>query len=326
MRLLAPALRLAGWVVVAGLGLLAVLRVVAWDAAVPMLLGLHGLGPLPYLFAMPVAVVALALRRVGLGVVGLAVATAVVPTGLPEVAAREPVPSGIEGAPTVRILSWNLYQANTDAAAIDRVVGDAAADVVVLQEVSASNIAALQASPALAAYDHSFTTPQPSAFGSGIWSRLPLDGASEFDVAGLPMTRAVVQTPAGPLRLINVHTLSPVTAAGLELWPRQLRRLGDEARQPGPPMVLAGDFNATWGHRPFRRLLDVGLADAGAQRGRPWSGTWPAGGRVVRRPALRLDHVLTSPGLVATTYAIGSAAGSDHRSIVVDVAVRPERA
>lgn len=327
MRHVAAAVRMAGWAVVAGLGLLAITRVVAWDAQVPALLGLHGLGPLPYLVAVPVAVAALALRRVGLGLVGLAVAAAMVPTGLPELAAREGLPRGLSAAPKVRILSWNLYQANTDGAAIDSVVRDAAADVVVLQEVSARNIDAVRASPALSAYPHSFTTPQPSAFGSGIWSRLPLEDASEFDVAGLPMTRTVVQTAAGPLRLINVHTLSPVTADGLELWPRQMDRLGEEARGPGPPIVLAGDFNATWGHRPFRRLLDAGLDDAGAARGRPWSATWPArGSRIVRRPALRLDHVLTGPGLVTTSYATGRAAGSDHRSIVVDVAVQPARA
>lgn len=322
MRHVAAVARLAGWGVVGVLGLLAVLRVVAWDARIPVLLGLHGLGPLPYMLAVPVAVVALAWRRVALGVVGMAVAAAVVPTGLPELAAREALPRPVGGAPKVRILSWNLYRANADGAAIDRLVRDAGADVVVLQEVSARNIDALRASPALAAYGHSFTSPQPSAFGSGIWSRQPLEAAGQIDVAGLPMIEAVVQTVAGPLRLINVHTLSPVTPAGLELWPRQLRRLGDEARRPGPPVLLAGDFNATWGHRPFRRLLDTGLSDAAAARGRPWSGTWPAarGNRRLRRPALRLDHVLTGPGLVATSYATGRSAGSDHRSIVVDVA------
>ena len=323
MRYVGTAARLAGWVVVAALGLLAVTRVVAWDASVPALLGLHGLGALPYLLALPIAVVALSFRRVALGLAGLAVAAAVVPTGLPEVLAHGALPSGIGDAPTVRILSWNLYRSNTDAAAIDRVVREAAADVVVLQELGADNIAAVRSSPALASYGHVFTSPQPSAFGSGIWSRMPLEGAGEVDVAGLPMTRAVVQTGAGPIRLVNVHTLSPVTRDGLDLWPRQLRRLGEEVRQPGPPIVLAGDFNATWGHRPFRRLLDAGLRDAGAVRGRPWSATWPAGGRFLRRPALRIDHVLTGPGLVPTSYAVGPSAGSDHRSIVADVAFEP---
>lgn len=179
-------MRLVGWAVVASLGLLAITRVVAWDAQVPALLGLHGLGPIPYLLALPVAVAALAGRRLGLGMVGLAVAAAMVPTGLPELAAREGLPGGLGDAPRVRILSWNLYEANADGAAIDQVVRDAAADVVVLQEVSARNIDAVRVSPALSAYPHSFTTPQPSAFGSGIWSRLPLQDAYEFDVAACP--------------------------------------------------------------------------------------------------------------------------------------------
>ena len=84
MRHLAAAMRLVAWAVVASLGLLAITRVVAWDAQVPPLLGLHGLGPIPYLLALPIAVAALALRRIGLGLVGLAVTAAMVPTGLPE--------------------------------------------------------------------------------------------------------------------------------------------------------------------------------------------------------------------------------------------------
>jgi endonuclease/exonuclease/phosphatase (EEP) superfamily protein YafD len=322
MRHVATVMRLFGWAVVAGLGLLALVRVLAWDARVPLLIGIHGLGPLPYLGAAPVAVAAFARRQVVLGLVALAVTAAIVPTGLPEVAARDGLPSWARGAPRLRVLSWNLYHSNTDVAAIDRVVRDADADVVVLQEVSSSNIGALEGSSSLDGYEHRYLTPQPHVFGSGIWSRLPLDESGDVNIGGLPMTRAVVRTTAGPLRLLNVHTLSPVTKDGLTLWPRQLRALAEEARRPGPPIMMAGDFNATWGHRPFRRLLDAGLDDAGAVRGAWWSPTWPAGRRVLR-PALRLDHVLTGPGLAATSYATGGAAGSDHRSIVVTVAVRP---
>ncbi len=297
-------------------------RLVAWDVRSPALLGLHGLGPFPYLLAIPVAVVALARRHVRLGLVAVAVAGVVLPTGLPEVAARTDLSAAARTAPRLRILSWNLYQGNTFATSIDRVVREADADIVVLQEVSATNSPALRQSAALAAYPHSFTTPQPSAFGSGIWSRVPLQDAAEFDVAGLPMTRAVALTEAGPVRLVNVHTLSPVGKDGLDLWPRQLRFLGEEARRPGPPILLAGDFNATWGHRPFRDLLATGLEDAAAARGEPWSPTWPATGGPLPRPALRLDHILTGPGLVATSFATGDGAGSDHRWIVADVAVR----
>lgn len=321
---MATGVRLVGWAVVGALGLLAVGRALTWDTRSPILLGLYGLGALPYLPAAPVALVALARRHLRLGLVAAAVAAAVLPTGLPEVLARTGVPARDRTAPHLRLLTWNLHDTNGDAAAIDRVLDGigASADLIVLQEISAANLPALRRSTTLAGYPYSFLTPDPTAFGSGIWSRMPLEGAERFDVGGLPMARATVLSPGGPVRLVDVHTLSPVSKDGLELWPRQLRALGEEARRPGPPILLAGDFNATWGHRPFRRLLDTGLEDAAAARSRPWSWTWPADRRIVP-PTLRLDHVLTGPGLAATGYAVGGAGGSDHRSIVVDLAVEP---
>lgn len=305
----------------AALGILAVVRAVHWDTRIPKLIGVYALGAVPYLPAIPVALLALARRHVRLGVTALAVGAAILPTGLPELAAREPVPPAAKAARGLRILSWNLYEGNIYEGAIDDVIREADADVVLLQETSTTNAAALAASPALATYAHSFSSPLPSAIGSGIWSRFPLEGAGEFDVGGLPMTRAVVLTPAGPVRIVNVHVLSPVSKAGLTMWPRQLRLLGEEARRPGPPVVLGGDFNATWGHRPFRRLLASGFEDAAAARGVLWAPTWAAGQRT---PALvRIDHVLTGPGLVTTSYATGTNGGSDHRSIVAEVALHP---
>ena len=325
MRHLAPVLRVVGWAVVALLGLLAVARVVAWAAGVPALLGMHALGPLPYLAGLPVAGAALIGREAQLAVVALAVAAVAVPTGLPEYAAASETPLGARSSTQLRILSWNLYHANADAAAIDMVVGDANADVVVLQEVSPTNTDALKRSAALSGYRHTFSTPAASAFGSGIWSRLPLEGAQEFDVGGLPMSRATLMTGAGPVRLVNVHALSPVTDQGRNVWPRQLRALAELARSPGPPVLMAGDFNATWGHRPFRRLLDVGLEDAAAARGARWEATWPVDRRWVP-PVLRIDHVLSGPGLAATSYRTGDAGGSDHRSIVVNLIIQRARA
>ena len=322
MRHLGTAAQLFGWIVVAILGLLAIARVVAWDTTFSPLLGLHGLGPLPFLLALPVALFARIGRDTRLALVALAVLFVAVPTGLPEFAAAEGKPLGARTAPSLRILTWNVYHSNADVAAIDKVVSDANADVVVLQEVSPSNVEAVGRSPALSAYRHSFTTPPSSAFGAGIWSRLPLEGAEEFQVGGLPMARATVVTAAGPVRVVNVHALSPVTDEGRDRWPRQLGALAELARSPGPPIVLAGDFNATWGHRPFRRLLDAGLEDAGAARGSRWSPTWPEGRRWVP-PLLRIDHVLSGAGLDSTSYRTGDNGGSDHRSIVVDLSIQP---
>ena len=83
------------------------------------------------------------------------------------------------------------------------------------------------------------------------------------------------------------------------------------------PVLVAGDFNATWGHRAFRRLLGAGLTDAAAARGRPFQMTWRQG-RLVP-PLTRIDHVLTTDGLAVTAIRTGDGRGSDHRPIVADI-------
>jgi endonuclease/exonuclease/phosphatase (EEP) superfamily protein YafD len=83
---------------------------------------------------------------------------------------------------------------------------------------------------------------------------------------------------------------------------------------------VSGDFNATWGHRAFRRLLDAGLVDAVAARGRPYQMTWPRDRRFVP-PLTRIDHVLTRGPLAVTSIRTGDGRGSDHRPLVADVAL-----
>jgi endonuclease/exonuclease/phosphatase family metal-dependent hydrolase len=82
---------------------------------------------------------------------------------------------------------------------------------------------------------------------------------------------------------------------------------------------MAGDFNATRDHRPFRELRDAGLRDAHDVAHAGWSPTWRAGGLVP--PLLRLDHVLASRAFSVTDYQVGDDIGSDHLPITVDLAL-----
>jgi endonuclease/exonuclease/phosphatase family metal-dependent hydrolase len=62
------------------------------------------------------------------------------------------------------------------------------------------------------------------------------------------------------------------------------------------------------------------LTDAAAARGKAYGMTWPRDRRIVP-PLVRIDHVLTTRGLVVTHLAVGTGKGSDHRPLVADVAV-----
>ena len=86
------------------------------------------------------------------------------------------------------------------------------------------------------------------------------------------------------------------------------------------PLIVAGDFNATLHAGGIRALRDVGLLDAHEALGRGLATTWPNG--MFSAPPLHLDHVFLSPHLVPVAVTEGHGAGSDHRPVIVDVAVR----
>jgi endonuclease/exonuclease/phosphatase family metal-dependent hydrolase len=90
------------------------------------------------------------------------------------------------------------------------------------------------------------------------------------------------------------------------------RTLEDSAGQ----QIVAGDFNATRDHAPFRELLDGGLADvADAQGWTAWPGmTWPADRAYP--PVMRLDHVLVSAGFGVRDVSVVQLPGTDHRAVV----------
>lgn len=125
-------------------------------------------------------------------------------------------------------------------------------------------------------------------------------------------------TEAGPVRLYAVHVVAPI-GSGRRGSVDGLRRVATDVRAERGPVLVAGDFNATWGNQAFRDVLDSGLTDAAAARGHTLQMTWPRGHRVP--PVIRIDHVLTGDGLTVTAIRAGGGLGSDHRPLVADIAV-----
>ncbi len=100
--------------------------------------------------------------------------------------------------------------------------------------------------------------------------------------------------PAGPsVRCVGAswpaftrsHRSRRGPASATARWRSQLSALPP----PGAdPVILAGDFNATLDHAAFRRLLDLGYADAASQVGNGLAATW--GPRPHRRPGAARDR------------------------------------
>lgn len=117
-----------------------------------------------------------------------------------------------------------------------------------------------------------------------------------------------------------VHTVAPLPSS-FSQWKGQLALIDRAMRARGPAgLLMVGDFNATWGSKGFRQLLDAGMTDGAAARGRAFDMTWSQTKPVVP-PLVRIDHVLTGPGVAVTAIRTGPGPGSDHRDLVATVAV-----
>ena len=309
------------WAVLAVLAVLALGRLTHLDDALayPYTV-INALTPLVYLPAYAAVAVGFGVRR------NLLILAAVPLIGLHLFwTVAELWPSSPDARPAnsvpLRLLTANLQYSNTQAGRLGPQIEARRPDIVVLEEVSPLTLAGVSGSGALAGYQYHVARPDLGAFGYAVYSRFPLSDVRVPQVGREPLARMTVTIGDGQrFTLFAVHTISPTTSAYTKRWRAQLDQLASDVRASSLPVVLAGDFNATRDHRPFRHLLDSGVRDAHDVAGAAWSPTWPAD--QVLPPVIRIDHVLASPAFAITVYHRGGDDGSDHLPLIVDLALR----
>lgn len=279
-------------------------RVVAWDART-VLVGLNAVTPLLFLPAWVVAVGAGVTRRWALLGAATVLSIAHVAFLAPKLAAREPLPHLPPDAFHVRVLSANVYAGNEEPGRYAEDIRRSGADIIFLQEATPTFLGALDRTGAIGDLPHRVVVTRADPFAAVVASRWPLLAQDVVELHGRPvLVRATVEVAGVPVRLYAVHVVAPF-GGNRPAWARELRAVADAVRAEQGRVVVAGDFNATWGNREFRRLLDSGLTDGAAARGRPFQMTWPRDRRLV--PALaRIDHVLTTAGLTVTGIWTGA--------------------
>lgn len=282
---------------------------------------LSAAAPALFLAAYPTLVVTVWLRRWAL-IVGAFVAVAIhlwwFYAMLPLVHADRGLRSG---AVRVRVMTANLLVSNTSAAKLGPIIDAQHPDILALEEFSTVTAPRLRSSGALDAFGYRLVDVLGSPSGIALYSRLPIRHAQVISAAGRPVIRAVVETGNGPITVYAVHTVAPVDSSSEASWNRQLHTLATLFARERGPLVVAGDFNATDGNRPFATLMDRGsLADVLDATGKGYATTWPQNHHLL--PALvRPDHVLVGRGLKPLRGRTLDNPGSDHRAVVVDVGV-----
>jgi endonuclease/exonuclease/phosphatase (EEP) superfamily protein YafD len=296
-----------------------------------LLVVLSAVGALRWLdvTAQPVVVLQTAGPFVLLGVLSLLVATLLLrrwwmalPVGLVlTVAAVLAAPAfGSDTAPRnprdLTVMSANLWSGRADAQQVMDAVRYHGVDVLVLTEVTPDAVTQLDAAGA----DGWFTSRTGAAHagtftGTMIWSRYPLtpvvaSGGPAAERTPSLQPEAVVSVAGRPVRVKAAHPLAPLSGDTVE-WRAGLLALRSWADRQGgsEPVVLAGDFNASYGHPAFRTLAD-GFVDAQRSTGAGWVRTWPVAGHRMP-PYVQLDHVLTK-GLTVVDAGQVAIHGADH--------------
>ncbi len=343
-----PTATTAAWLITVPLAGLAGARLAGYDDRALVLAG-NGATPLVYLPAYGALAVGILGRQRALTAVAASLVVAHVAWVAPELRGRKEVPAEVEAglrgpnaligladqggpgqrgpravssgrAQKLRVATANVRFNNRNPIALGRELAGWEADVLFLQELTPDHLVPFKEAGAFERYPYSYVDARYGSFGGGIWSRYPLSEGETFTLGGYPFVRAVADVDGQPVRLVNVHAKAPSRNWAVPFWKEQLAGLGREARADSRPVVIAGDFNATYGHRPFRDLLAAGLKEAHIEAGRGWAVTWPRGGRVIP-PVYRLDHVLVSSDVAVLGVREGRGKGSDHRPVIADLAL-----
>ena len=219
----------------------------------------------------------------------------------------------------LRMLTVNARGGAADPAALLRTVRRHDVDVLAVQELTPHMVSRLAAAGLGQLLPFSHLDLRPGSEGAGLWARWPLTPLPPVPGLTAAAPRARINPPGGrPVTLTAVHPHSPMRGHA-DTWQRELALIRQTLATVDEPQVVAGDFNASRDHRPFRDLLAAGLLDcADSSQSRSWPGfTWPTARGML--PVMRLDHVLVSrTATVRMTRAI-RLPDTDHHGVLAAI-------
>jgi endonuclease/exonuclease/phosphatase family metal-dependent hydrolase len=222
------------------------------------------------------------------------------------------------------------YNVDSDHAANDetlRAIEESNVDLVFLQEVSAVWQASLRSRLTSIYPQQVYRGDDGYAAGVAILSKWPIIWVEELPrIDWFPAIRAILQTPIGPLQVLDVHLRPPRSPGGSYLLghfstrpirEREIRSYA-AALEPGIRTVIAGDFNEGDQGRAVRWLKHLGYHNAlpeFAPHATTWR--WPIGVITLRA---RYDHIFYDGASAVLYAAVREAGRSDHLPVIVVLA------
>jgi endonuclease/exonuclease/phosphatase family metal-dependent hydrolase len=238
---------------------------------------------------------------------------------------REPAAEAAAPVPLVA-MTINAELGGADASGIVELVRDRHVDLLAVEEYTPALERKLTEAGLDQLLPHRVAHAREGAGGAAIYSTYKLKEAGVLPGTQFTMPVARLELADGSgtsLRIAAVHTLAPVGDA-LQQWRSDLAAVGRVDNGAGP-LLLAGDFNATYDHHEFRSLLagtggSRALVDVAASLGSRLVPTWPMRG--YRLPGITLDHLVTSPDIRGSNYSVQRVPGTDHAAVVATLHIK----
>ena len=258
-----------------------------------------------------------------------------------------PEPIDAAGAPSVRVIAFNVSNKPRPLDPIEAWLREQPADLVLLQELPAQWEGLLRLRD-LYPYIASHQMPNASA----VLSRYPIIATEGFNVGerGFPYApRAVIDVGGQAIVVYNASLPAPFRSQGrLSLhgirsrrvnaaWDlltgydenqrdQELQNLLARADAETLPTILGGDFNVSDQSREYA-LLAERYHDSFRERGIGFGWSYPAvqafGVPPIIPAAVRIDYIWHSDGLQTVSAEQGPFVSSDHLPLIAEVALTP---
>jgi endonuclease/exonuclease/phosphatase family metal-dependent hydrolase len=303
----------AVWVLAAGFGLWALIRVTGLERGTP-LIQLVSFTPYAVPGALLTALLGAVTARWAAAAVAAGAFVALTAAVLPRVVPGPRPPAG----PTLRVMASNLLNGGADARVVVEHVKVDDIEVLALVELTPEAVEALDAAGIAELLPYRVVHATGRYQGSGLLSRRPLsDPVRRRHPCGATQTSARLTVPgAAPDIVIEAaHPCAPNTF-DTACWEADLRAQ-PPATPDGPISVVLGDFNATLDHASLRRFLRTGYHDAAALLGRGLAPTWPF--KVYVMPWITIDHVFLDRRAGVARYGTRPIPDTDHKAVFAEL-------
>ncbi|MBT2584307.1 endonuclease/exonuclease/phosphatase family protein [Arthrobacter sp. ISL-95] len=249
----------------------------------------------------------------------------------------EAIPAGTATVP-LKVMSLNSEYGEADAASVVEMVRSNGIQLLAIQEHTQGLEDHLTSEGLDELLPNRISAPNDDASGGAVYSVFPLEAVGLLPDTPFRMdvTRVLITDPGvgstAALNLTNVHALPPVDER-IDQWRSDVDKVARQGSRSGNQLLM-GDYNATYDHSEFRAMLDTALSrqetrtgqqegrklvDVGTASGARFSPTWPMEGLPL--PGVVLDHMVTSPGIGSSDYAVHKVRGSDHAAIMATLSV-----